>query len=287
MTLDFPGYEAVFPNEVYGRDGQLEMNGEQVPVRHLILPKRYTLPTKEGVFDRIKEAAEDVHGTPILSLPSHLAAHAGQDRGELEELMVSLGPNIAAEIIRGQGPNVNLLKKLIMVPESPDGSPLEYAFVLYGILPIKMIEDNAKAGNIERATWYDTSLPSPKTRKIGFGEEWGAHILLQDGKLYDPVTINQQLQNGTFGSRILTMSRPDYSVDQVREVFAVVYEALKTAEQIDQLTGVSEDKLEISAIKPVEALIQIERENQQEVLELSALPEDVMRQLRGLTELDS
>ncbi len=226
MTIQSPGYKPIFDNAVYVKDKEITEDGQQMLLKCLILPKKYTAATEDQVVEYLRQKAGELAGAS-LALPDGCVSH----KSLLEKVIQDLPEEIKTDLRTGDEPCIKFVRRHTPAPVLEDGeSPDQYLHIRYGLLPAELITENQEGGAITDAGWYDTALSHDSLREMGLGERWHMEIWLYNGALPEKAEMDTLLKHGTYGSKTLDISRIHYNPEEVREVIEAIYTGLSKPE---------------------------------------------------------
>ncbi len=248
MAIELQGYQTVFENAVYSRDGTVpDQEGKQHPIKYLILPKRFTDPSEDDVVANLRIKAEEIGFMADLTLP------ASVKKGEtpLEQLITSLPSGVVADLRHGDSEIEKFIRNHTPAQRYEDGKKPQYVHISYGVLTKELIEAQQSQGFIKDSEWYVAALLHPEIQKMNLGQKWNLKLLLENGRLPERTDIDILLRHGVHGSRTLDINRTKYNVEEIKEVIDALCTTFSTPEQILQLPDVTSkviNELSIAAL---------------------------------------
>lgn len=282
MIEQIGDYKLFFENEVYAKDGEVDAiklnkdgaeSKETMPIKYMLIPEVYTLPSREDVMRYIKDKIEKLEGAAKI-----IGSTAGE-RTLLEKIIIvmyQLTPQITNRLKRGEGDETLAVESMINIPQLKERQPFNrYIRLRYGIIPTKTIDENQKLGKIDSAKWYNSAFSHEGLFLSGFGERYSIEILLDENKcLIDKVKIDNAIDIETRDATGFRLTYPyfipldffyvimpdltekfavvsipyprrlEYDQKEIRNIVDAVYNAFTTSRGIKELEDISEEKKE-------------------------------------------
>lgn len=231
MAIEFPGYEPVFPNEVFAKDASVIEDGKVTPVKMILMPARYAEPDEDSVVKYLQAKAEAAAERLSLTVPGQRI----EAQSPLEMMLLKAGRSggsLLTHLRAGHKQCLAFVRELTLAPKLEQGEvPNQYLQIRYGMIPVQKIENYRDAGKINNAGWYDWALSDP----LGTG----IALLLCEAKLPNRLKVYEYIAEGHHGTKLAGFSRKRYSPEEARLVLEAVYEALAKPEQIEQVKDIS------------------------------------------------
>jgi len=255
MAIEIPGYEAVIENQVYARGMTLVLNGQSVDVKCLLLPRRYTEATKDQVVEYLPKKAEELAPTAAVIIPGQKF----EGKSSLEQALLALSqkfPTAFNDLRTRNKDRMEFIRGTTPAKSFAEGeTPGQYVYVRYGIVLSSTIQEAQAKGEIKDCVWYELKMRDEELRKQDLGERCRPKLLLNNGQLPDAAEVmNLLLKHKVVVSDTLTVSPPDYDLEEVTSLISKIYKALPNEEAIAQLTDVSGKVLDEAAFAPIEKL---------------------------------
>lgn len=249
MAVQLKGYNAVFDNEVYSQDFS-EIEGKDIAFKRIIILTRYIMPTEDKVVSYIKQKANEVDATASLIIPGMNTSNL--ELSDLETMIIKLPQQIRMHIKFGEEKITEFIRMHTEALKLQEGQfPDRFLNVIYGILPLELIEVNQREGTIDNFEWYQIALVDKRIRSAGLGLKMQIKLALSSGSLPLKEDINVLLKHRTHESKTLQISRVNYDIKETIDLMDVLYSGFSSAEDITQLKDVSESVLEHMAEQPL------------------------------------
>lgn len=250
-------YYPVERNQVYASDFLECSEGEAIPLRKLIILRRFNEPSEQDIVDYLVKKAGELSKSVLISLPGGGVNLRG--KSPLEKAVLTLPDNIIEDIKNSKENCIGFIRSHTKALPSQDESRDHYVALRYGVLPAQIIERNREAGNISSPKWYDIALLDDDMRrtKVGeylMGERFKIKILIEQGLLPSWEDIDFLLRHNVDGSRTLDVNRKRYDENAAREALGFLYENFGSVEGIQRINDFSQEVIEEGALEPLLAL---------------------------------
>ncbi len=260
--IELPNYHPVFWNAVYARASDetktvMTPEGEKdITFRTFLILGKYTQPSEDDVVKHLRDTTAKI--TCGLQVPE---GYEPTDCSPLEKIMRKTLPDEVLNDITTGNPNcLKYIRQNTPAPQHKEGERKQYICVRAGMFPVKIIEENAKAGAIENSEWYNTAFQFPKFIEAGFGEQWKLTIKLYDDKLPSLNLVYKPETEQAKAVRITTHKATQFA--DIHNTLNTLYYALDTPTKIETIQDITEQVLTENSIPPVQALNQMAAEQQ-------------------------
>ncbi len=170
-SLNLTGFETVFENEVYSRDktGTTD-KGVSVSLKAILIPKKYSEPSEDGVVGYLQRKAREVKGAASLVLPGPVKF---EGKSLLESALINISEELRKHLIIGNEEFTRIVRGVSPARAiSKDEPRNQYLYLRYGLIPNSIIERNTSEGDLQEAEWYEAALSHDRLRESGLGERW-------------------------------------------------------------------------------------------------------------------
>ncbi|MBW3022505.1 hypothetical protein KY308_00185 [Candidatus Woesearchaeota archaeon] len=233
MAIEIHGYEAIIPNEVYGRDILHASKGRVCPAEEIIIPTRYNFPSKENVAEilrsRIEQNNEKKRKSNIVQM------FKNEEDLELEDILNYMPQNVLDLFLAGS----------IEIPRHDIRKQGEYVSLMLGIIP--------KNGRLKTAADYNSEIFESHTKDRAFGEVLQMDVLADKGILPPLDEMKFLLKKGVICSETFVLSG-SYLFERAAEILSLFYSGISAPEQIGKLRDVSREVLDAELAEAVNEL---------------------------------
>lgn len=260
-----PNYVSLFGNEVFSKEFKYSTKeGETIDLYKVILLSRYTEPHEEAVLEYLKKLAiENIGSLKLVSVTGEILSSNG--KGGLEKAIMELPERFINDLATLGNGIEDFIRSSTPAKRLKEGEkPKEFVSAKYGIIPVKIVNDNQERGYITGASWFDKAFSNDKLTEAGMGERFSIKIALEEGNLpysKDRVidVLNSGIVIGDSGTPEILIGRTPSFADEGKEVVELIYKNFSTQEQIESLTDQSEGSLKEACVNPIVMLIKMNK----------------------------
>jgi hypothetical protein len=285
MTIKSSDYRCLVDNSIYIRSGSREItisDNKKIPVRCLIIPERYTTPTPDNVISYLKVKCDELKDLSMEGPDSgeKLASFVKErftknadlkPLSTLEKIIIKLPDSVNNDIIAGNETCIKFIKENLSTKEFPG----EHLRIKYGLIPSDKVKECEGCDKLKFC--YPKLFSIDALSEGGLGEIWNLTILLSNGTLPERERIDYLLKERTSNSKILRVSRFDYSLEEAREVIDFAYNTFKNPRKIEKLKDCTVKKTEERAVEPILSILA-------KVVEMQAIEKLASKAFKGILD---
>lgn len=230
MNIQLPGYETKFKNEVYLKDSELAP-GNSGGFKDVLLLRRYTFPSEEQIEKYLVKAINTLTSKRVRPERQSFVETAIE-----KFLLLETRQHLGIEKCRECLDTVKMLSPGLRV-EDENQLP-RYLEALYGVIPAPLLEYNLSASRITEGSRHEMFLHNPFLIKNNLGLKFTLSVELEDGVF--PHHYKKKI--------LFVGAANQHKLENLTEILKCNFD---TAERVNALQDVSEQKLEMAVIRPL------------------------------------